>query len=215
LVQESWELTASKIGKRMEEFFVSNMWGIGLILFGPTLYLYLNIIKVDKNLIGFIFGPFIFLPPIIGFFMVVSHTVFGILAIAGFSLVVLLFIWMYFSDKKEKAINRKRAAIDKYINENNIDDALEIAFSLPNGYALKDHTIVDIVKKVAESNVTKALEITEDIKDTEIQSYTLKNIASQVALNSVNEALNIAELIKDEKIKDEAVRNITDIKKDG
>jgi hypothetical protein len=98
---------------------------------------------------------------------------------------------------------------------NNIDDALEIAFSLPDSYTLKDYTIVDIAKKVAESNVAKALEITKVIKDTEIQSYTLKNIAEQVASNSVNEALNIVELIKDEKIKDEAIRNITDIKKMG
>lgn len=102
----------------MEEFFVLNIWGIGLILFGPILYLYLKIIKVDQNLIGFIFWPFIFLPPIIGFFMVISQMVFEILTMVGLSLAVLLLIWMYFSDKKEKVINSRRSAIDKNVNEN-------------------------------------------------------------------------------------------------
>jgi outer membrane PBP1 activator LpoA protein len=120
---------------------------------------------------------------------------------------------MYISDKKEKELNNKLSAIDKYVNENNTDKALEITLSLPDTYSLKDYTIMDISVKVAESAVTKALEITQVIKDSNIQSYTLKNIAEQVALNSVNEALKIVELIKDETIKDKALKNITDIKK--
>jgi hypothetical protein len=91
-----------EVKKRMEDFFVFNIWGILLILFGPTVYIFLRFAKVDQNLIGFIFGPFIILLPMIGFYLVISQRIFIILCIILFFLIGLLSLREYFLDKKRK-----------------------------------------------------------------------------------------------------------------
>ena len=86
----------------MEDFFVFNIWGIILMLFGPTLYIFLRIAKVDENLIGFFFGIFIFFPPIIGFFMVLSPRMFKIVSIILFFILGAMYLYAYFMEKREK-----------------------------------------------------------------------------------------------------------------
>lgn len=86
----------------MEDIFVFNIWGIILILFGPIVYIFSRIAKVDQNLIGFILGPFIILFSMIGFYLVLSQRIFIILVIILFLLIGVLSLWEYFSDKKMK-----------------------------------------------------------------------------------------------------------------
>jgi Ca2+/Na+ antiporter len=146
------------------------------MLFGPILYIFLRILKVDQNLIGFIFGIFIFFPPIIGFFMVLSQNMLKIVSIILFFMLGAMYVWSYFSDKKEKVISHKCSAIKENIKENKIDEALEIALSLPDSYALKDYTINDIARHAAQSDVSRALEITQFIKDSDTQSLIRQHL---------------------------------------
>ncbi len=87
-----------------------------------------------------------------------------------------MYLWSYFSDKKGKVISHKRSAIEENIKENKIDEALEIALSLPDSYALKDYTINDIARHVAQSDVSRALEITQFIKDSDTQSLIRQHL---------------------------------------
>jgi len=84
----------------MEDFFVFNIWGIILMLFGPILYIFLRILKVDQNLIGFFFGIFIFFLPIIGFFMVLSPHMFKIVSIILFFILGAMYLYAYFMEKR-------------------------------------------------------------------------------------------------------------------
>lgn len=86
----------------MEDFFVFNIWGIVLILFGPIVYIFLRLVKVEQNVGGFIFGPFIILLPMIGFTLVLSQRILIILLIILSLIIGVLYFWEYFLDKKRK-----------------------------------------------------------------------------------------------------------------
>lgn len=62
------------------------------------------------------------------------------------------------------------------MKENKIDEALEIAFSLPDSYVLKARKIESIARHVAQSDVSRALEITQFIKDSDTQSLIRQDL---------------------------------------